>query len=104
MVTVRPYRAHQDYRHVLDAQCDLYQLNFPRFFCTAGFLNDQAHRLRSAARKTYENGIFVLEDVGTFAGFIWVSLRMDIQGPFGSVDQVYLRPAYRRQGWGKLLM
>ncbi|CAB1128120.1 N-acetyltransferase domain-containing protein [Candidatus Hydrogenisulfobacillus filiaventi] len=102
-VEVRPYRA-QDYRAVLDAQCDLYQINFPRFVCTSAFLGEQAQRIRTAVRRPYENGIFVLDDDGLFAGFIWVVIRMDLQGTFGSVDQVYLRPAYRRRGLGRLLL
>lgn len=101
---IRAYRSHQDFRAVLDAQCDLYQLNFPRFVCTPAFLADQAQRLRVAGRRPLENGIFILEDEGTVAGFVWVAVRMDLQGAFGSVDQVYLKPAYRRQGLGRLLM
>ncbi len=101
---VRPYRAQNDYRMVLDAQCDLYQLNFPRFVCTAAFVAEQAQRLRQAQRRPFENGLFVLEDQGTTVGFVWVVMRMDLQGAFGSVDQVYLRADYRGQGLGRLLM
>ncbi|AEJ38965.1 putative acetyltransferase [Sulfobacillus acidophilus TPY] len=101
---VRPYRPHQDFRALLDAQCDLYQINFPRFVCTSSFLADQAQRLRVAGRRPLENGIFILDDNGTIAGFVWVAVRMDLQGAYGSVDQVYLWPPYRRQGLGELLM
>jgi ribosomal protein S18 acetylase RimI-like enzyme len=101
---VRPYRPHQDFRDLLDAQCDLYQMNFPRFVCTPAFLADQAQRLRVAARRPMENGIFILDDDGTLAGFIWVAVRMDLQGTYGSIDQVYLKPEYRRRGLGALLM
>lgn len=38
------------------------------------------------------------------AGFVWVAVRMDLQGAYGSVDQVYLKPPYRRQGYGRQLM
>jgi ribosomal protein S18 acetylase RimI-like enzyme len=89
---------------VLDAQCDLYQLNFPRFVCTAAFVAEQAQRLRQAQRRPFENGLFVLEDEGRTVGFVWVVMRMDLQGAFGSVDQVYLLPEYRHQGLGRLLM
>lgn len=101
---VRSYRPHQDFRAVLDAQCDLYQINFPRFVCTPAFLADQAQRLRVAGRRPLENGIFILDDEGTVAGFVWVAIRMDLQGAYGSVDQVYLKPPYRRQGYGQRLM
>ncbi|WP_053960524.1 GNAT family N-acetyltransferase [Sulfobacillus thermosulfidooxidans] len=101
---IRPYRPQQDYRDVLNAQCDLYKINFPKFVCTPAFLADQAQRLRAAARRPFENGIFVLEDGLDFAGFVWVALRMDLQGTYGSIDQVYLREPYRRRGFGKLLM
>lgn len=101
---VRPYRPQTDYRAVLDAQCDLYQLNFPRFVCTPAFLADQAQRIRQAQRRPYENGLFVLEDDGRIAGFVWVVLRMDLQGTFGSVDQVYLWPEYRRRRLGGMLL
>lgn len=101
---VRPYRPQQDYRAVLDAQCDLYQINFPRFVCTQAFLADQAQRLRVAGRRPFENGLFVLDDDGVLAGFIWVTVRMDLQGPYGSIDQVYLWPHYRRRGLGEQLM
>ncbi|MCL6561426.1 MAG: GNAT family N-acetyltransferase [Firmicutes bacterium] len=101
---VRPYRAQTDFRAVLNAQCDLYRINFPRFVCTPGFLADQAQRLRTAQRRPYENGLFVLEDQGEVVGFIWVAVRMDLQGPYGSIDQVYLKPEYRRRRLGSLLM
>ncbi len=104
LVQVRPYRAQSDYRMVLDAQCDLYQLNFPRFVCTAAFVAEQGQRLRQAQRRPFENGLFVLDDGGRAIGFVWVVMRMDLQGPFGSVDQVYLLPSYRGRGLGKLLM
>ena len=101
---VRPYRAQTDFRAVLNAQCDLYRINFPRFTCTPGFLADQAQRLRTAQRRPYENGIFVLDVDRELAGFVWVAIRMDLQGPYGSIDQVYLKPDYRRRGLGSLLM
>ncbi|MCL5116507.1 MAG: GNAT family N-acetyltransferase [Firmicutes bacterium] len=101
---IRVYRPHQDFRTVLDAQCDLYRLNFPRFVCTPAFLADQAQRLRVAGRRPLENGIFILEDDGKAAGFVWVAVRMDLQGAYGSIDQVYLKPEYRRHGYGALLM
>ena len=101
---VRAYRPHQDFRALLDAQCDLYQLNFPRFLCTPVFLADQAQRLRAAGRRPSENGIFILEDDGSIVGFVWVAVRMDLQGTYGSIDQVYLKPDYRRQGYGAALM
>lgn len=101
---IRPYRPQQDYRAVLNAQCDLYKINFPRFVCTPAFLADQAQRLRAAAKRPFENGIFVLEDGLDFAGYVWVAIRMDLQGTYGSVDQVYLQESYRRRGLGKLLM
>ncbi len=101
---IRPYRQQQDFRAVVDAQCDLYQINFPRFVCTPVFLADQAQRLRVAARRPLENGIFVLDDQGSVAGFVWVAVRVDLQGAYGSVDQVYLKPPYRRKGYGELLM
>ncbi len=101
---IRPYRPQQDYRAVLNAQCDLYRINFPRFVCTPAFLADQAQRLRAAARRPFENGIFVLDDGLDFAGYIWVAIRMDLQGTYGSVDQVYLREQYRGRGMGRLLM
>lgn len=100
---IRPYRA-SDYRAVLNAQCDLYEINFPRFVCTPGFLADQGQRIKAAARRPYENGIFVLDDEGVVAGFVWVVIRMDLQGAFGSIDQVYLLPEYRRKGLGRELM
>ena len=89
---------------VLDAQCDLYQLNFPRFVCTTSFIAEQGQRLRQAQRRPFENGLFVLDDGGKAVGFVWVVMRMDLQGPFGSVDQVYLLPDYRGRGLGGLLM
>ncbi|PSR25173.1 MAG: GNAT family N-acetyltransferase [Sulfobacillus benefaciens] len=101
---IRPYRPQQDYRAILNAQCDLYKINFPRFVCTPAFLADQSQRLRAAARRPFENGIFVLDAEPEIAGFVWVALRMDLQGTYGSIDQVYLREPYRRQGYGKLLM
>ncbi len=101
---IRPYRQPQDFRAILDAQCDLYQINFPRFVCTPVFLADQAQRLRVAGRRPMENGIFVLDDQESLAGFVWVAVRVDLQGAYGSVDQVYLKPPYRRQGYGELLM
>ncbi|MDA8194659.1 MAG: GNAT family N-acetyltransferase [Thermaerobacter sp.] len=101
---VRAYRPQLDYRAILGAQCDLYQINFPRFLCSPAFLADQAQRLRIAARRPFENGIFVLADEAALAGFIWVSVRSDLQGPYGSVDQVYLWPLYRHRGLGVLLM
>lgn len=101
---VRPYEYQRDFRPILDAQCDLYQINFPRFVCTQAFLADQAQRLRVAGRRPFENGIFVLDDGGGLAGFIWVAIRMDLQGTYGSVDQVYLKSEYRRQGLGGKLM
>lgn len=104
MLEIRPYRPQHDFRAILDAQCDLYQSNFPRFVCTPVFLADQAQRLRVAGRRPLENGIFVLADQSALAGFVWVAVRVDLQGAYGSVDQVYLKPEYRRQGHGKLLM
>lgn len=101
---VRPYRAQSDYRMVLDAQCDLYQLNFPRFICTPAFVAEQAQRLRQAQRRPFENGLFVLDDNGVAVGFVWVVMRMDLQGAFGSVDQVYLLEGYRGRGFGRLLL
>jgi mycothiol synthase len=101
---VRPYRPQTDFRAVLDAQCDLYQLNFPRFVCTPQFLAEQGARLRQAARRPYEHALFVLEDEGEVQGFVWTVIRMDLQGLFGSVDQVYLKPAYRGRGLGARLM
>lgn len=101
---IRPYRQQLDFRAILDAQCDLYQINFPRFVCTPVFLADQAQRLRVAGRRPLENGIFVLDDQGTLAGFVWVAVRVDLQGAYGSVDQVYLKSQYRRQGHGRRLM
>lgn len=101
---IRAYRPNQDYRAVLEAQCDLYQINFPRFQCSPAFLADQAHRLRTVARRPFEQGIFMLIDGDVLAGFIWVSIRMDLQGPFGSVDQVYLWPDYRQKGLGGQLL
>lgn len=101
---VRAYRPQHDYRLVLGTQCDLYQLNFPRFVCTPAFLADQAQRLRSAGRRPFENGIFILEEGDQFLGFIWVAIRMDLQGTFGSIDQVYLCEPYRHQGLAKLLL
>lgn len=101
---IRAYRAQHDFRALLDAQCDLYQINFPRFVCTPVFLADQAQRLRVAGRRPLENGIFILDDEGAVAGFVWVAVRMDLQGAYGSIDQVYLKPSYRRQGFGEMLM
>ena len=101
---VRPYRASTDFRAVLDAQCDLYQLNFPRFVCTPQFVAEQGARLRQAVRRPYEHALFVLEDAGSVQGFVWTVIRMDLQGVFGSVDQVYLKPAYRGRGLGARLM
>lgn len=101
---VRPYRAASDYRTVLDFQCDLYQLNFPRFVCTPAFVAEQAQRLRQAQRRPYENGLFVLEDHEAVVGFVWVVMRMDLQGAFGSIDQVYLLAEYRGRALGRLLM
>jgi ribosomal protein S18 acetylase RimI-like enzyme len=101
---IRPFRAATDFRAVLDCQCDLYEINFPRFTCSDQFLREQAGRLRQAARRPFEHAIFVLDDDGTVAGFLWVALRMDLTGVFGSIDQVYLKPAYRGQGYGRLLM
>jgi ribosomal protein S18 acetylase RimI-like enzyme len=89
---------------VLDAQCDLYALNFPRFVCTHQFVAEQGARLRQVARRPYEHQIFVLDHGGQVAGFIWTVIRMDLQGAFGSVDQVYLQPLYRGQHLGELLM
>ncbi|MCY0898715.1 MAG: GNAT family N-acetyltransferase [Firmicutes bacterium] len=104
MLHIRAYRPQQDFRALLDAQCDLYEINFPRFVCTPVFLADQAQRLRVAGRRPMENGIFILDDDGVVAGFVWVAIRMDLQGAYGSIDQVYLKPAYRRQGYGAWLM
>lgn len=101
---IRVYRPQQDFKSLLEAQCDLYKINFARFQCTAAFLAEQSQRLRIAGRRPYENGIFVLDDLGIMAGFIWVAMRIDLQGPYGSVDQVYLKPGYRNQGFGKQLM
>jgi ribosomal protein S18 acetylase RimI-like enzyme len=103
-IQVRPYRPSTDFRAVLDAQCDLYSLNFPRFVCTPQFLAEQGARLRQAARRPYEHQLFVLDDGGQVAGFIWTVIRMDLQGVFGSVDQVYLRPGYRGRRLGERLM
>lgn len=104
LVEIRPYRPQTDFRGMVDAQCDLYQSNFPRFVCTHSFLADQGQRLKTAARRPFEHGIFVLDDSGTLGGFVWVAIRMDLQGAFGSIDQVYLFPAYRHQGWGRRLL
>lgn len=101
---VRPYRSTTDFRAILDCQCDLYETNFPRFTCTSQFLAEQATRLRQVQRRPYEHAIFVLDYRGEMAGFIWMAMRMDLQGIFGSVDQVYLKPPYRGQGHGRRLM
>lgn len=101
---VRPYRASVDFRAILDCQCDLYELNFPRFVCTNQFLHEQASRLKQAGRRPYEQAIIVLDDDGVLAGFVWMALRMDLQGVFGAVDQVYLKAAYRGRGYGAQLM
>lgn len=101
---VRPYRASTDFQTVLNAQCDLYQINFPRFVCTPAFLSDQAQRIRTAARRPFENGIFILDNDAESVGFVWVVIRMDLQGPYSSIDQLYLKPSYRRQGLGRLLL
>ncbi len=101
---VRPYRASTDFRAVLDAQCDLYALNFPRFVCTPQFVAEQGARLRQAARRPYEHQLFVLDDGGQVVGFIWTVIRMDLQGAFGSVDQIYLQPPYRGRHLGELLL
>lgn len=101
---VRSYRPQQDYRALLDAQCDLYRINFPRFVCTSAFVADQGQRLRVAGRRPFENGIFVLVDGETVAGHVWVAIRMDLQGAYASIDQIYLKAAYRRRGLGRLLL
>jgi ribosomal protein S18 acetylase RimI-like enzyme len=101
---IRPFRAATDFRAVLDCQCDLYEVNFPRFQCSQQFLQEQAGRLRQAARRPFEHAIFVMEDAGEVVGFVWVALRMDLTGVFGSVDQVYLKPAYRGRRLGERLM
>ncbi len=103
-VVVRPYRAHTDFRMVLDSQGDLYELNFPRFKATAEFRAEQAVRIRQAARRPYEHHLLVADNGQGAVGFIWVALRMDLQGLFGSVDQVYVAAPYRGQGVGALLM
>ena len=103
-VVVRPYRAATDFRAVLDCQCDLYEVNFPRFQCSQQFLHEQAGRLRQVARRPFEHAIFVLEDAGTLAGYVWVALRMDLTGVFGSIDQIYLKREYRGQHLGERLM
>ncbi len=103
-VVVRPYRASTDFRMVLDSQGDLYELNFPRFQSSAEFRAEQAVRIRQAARRPYEHRIMVADSGQGAVGFIWVALRMDLQGLFGSVDQVYVAEPYRGQGVGALLM
>lgn len=95
---------HTDFRTLLNAQCDLYQINFPRFVCSPGFLAEQAQRIRLAHRRPFENGIFVLEHDHELIGFVWVAIRMDLQGSYGSIDQLYLKSEYRRQGLGRLLL
>jgi mycothiol synthase len=101
---IRPYRPATDFRAVLDSQCDLYEANFPRFRCSPEFLREQAARLRQAARRPFEQAIYVLEDRGDVVGFVWVALRVDLTGVFGSIDQIYLKPAYRGRGYGERLM
>jgi ribosomal protein S18 acetylase RimI-like enzyme len=103
-VVVRPYRPSTDFRMVLDSQGDLYELNFPRFRATPEFRAEQAVRIRQATRRPYENRLFVADSGEGVVGFIWVALRMDLQGLFGSVDQVYVSAAYRGQGIGAKLM
>jgi len=65
---------------------------------------EQGARLRQAARRPYEHQLFVLDDGGQVVGFVWTVIRMDLQGVFGSIDQVYLRPEYRGRHLGERLL
>ena len=78
--TFREMDWKRDRRQVLEFQRDTYELNFPGFRVTRGFLWDYELQLRDSHRRD-DHGLFVLEGEQGLAGFLWVSIIATMTDP-----------------------
>lgn len=84
---------------------DLYESNFPGFVADAEFISRKKGQIRSASRDPGQM-ILVAADSAGLAGYIWLAVEEEWGGTGlrGEVAAIYVLPAFRGQGVGKLLM
>ncbi len=100
----REFDWRQDKDRVVEFQIDQYELNFPGFKVTQGFLRSFTRELRQADRRRDE-ALFVLEREERVCGFLWLSLIQSMTDPVvGFIKNVYLVESERGKGLGKLLL
>jgi ribosomal protein S18 acetylase RimI-like enzyme len=88
---------------VLEFQRDTYELNFPGFRVGRQFLEEYARTMREGVRRG--EGLFVLEQDGQVCGFLWLCLMGTMVDPcVGYIKNLYVAPAYRGRGYGRLLV
>ena len=100
----REFDWRRDKDPVVQFQIDQYELNFPGFKVTPGFLRAFTQELRDADRSRDE-ALFVLERDGQVCGFLWLSLIPTMTEPYvGFIKNIYLLPSQRGKGLGRLLL
>ncbi|MFQ6131644.1 MAG: GNAT family N-acetyltransferase [Armatimonadota bacterium] len=102
--TFREMDWKRDRRQVLEFQRDTYELNFPGFRVTRSFLWDYELQLRDSYHRD-DHALFVLECEQGLAGFLWLSIIVTMTDPrVGFINNLYVAPAHRSRGLGKLLV
>lgn len=94
-----------DMEPILACLPDLYESNFPGFRADVEFLGRKRGQIRSASRDPGQM-ILVATDEYEVAGFIWLAIEEEWGGggTRGEVAAIYVRPAFRSKGVGRLLM
>jgi ribosomal protein S18 acetylase RimI-like enzyme len=105
MVHVRFLDLPGDMEPMLSALPDLYESNFPGFQADVEFLGRKRAQIRSASRDPGQMILVAASESG-LAGFIWLAMEEEWGGGGlrGEVAAIYVHPAYRGQGVGRLLM
>jgi ribosomal protein S18 acetylase RimI-like enzyme len=99
-----PFRWKEHGARVLEFQYEVYQCNFPGFQVGQGFLADYERQLRAALRNPYE-ALWVIEEAGCAQAFLWAAVITTlVDEKLGYIKNVYVSPARRRLGWGRLLI
>lgn len=105
MVHVRFLDLPGDMEPILATLPDLYESNFPGFQADSDFLGRKRGQIRSASRDPGQM-ILVAIDSAKLAGFIWLAMEEEWGGGGvrGEIAAIYVKPEYRGQGVGRLLM
>ncbi len=102
--TLRRFNLRRDIETVLDFQFEVYEGNFPGFRVDRAFRDDYTRDLRRAASDPTEM-LFVLEQDGELAGFVWGSMMSTlVDARVGYIKNVYVTPHLRGSGQAHRLM